>query len=99
MAWLFITPACVAVTELWSKSFFAAGHIKVIFLTVTLSWGMNLPAHSVVICGTQVYSFEAGRWVVLSPMNVKHIMGRAWRPQHDTEGEGFIITTNAEVLF
>lgn len=81
------------------EELFAEGHIKVLVSTATLAWGVNLPAYAVVIRGTQVYSPEAGRWVELSPMDVMQMMGRAGRPQHGTQGEGFIITTKAEVLF
>lgn len=31
------------------EKFFASGHIKVLFCTTTLAWGVNLPAHAVVI--------------------------------------------------
>lgn len=81
------------------EDLFAQGHVKVLVSTATLAWGVNLPAHAVVIRGTQVYSAEQGRWVELSPMDVMQMMGRAGRPQFDTQGEGFIITTKSEVLF
>lgn len=81
------------------EELFAAGHIKVLVSTATLAWGVNLPAHAVIIRGTQVYSPARGRWVELSPMDVMQMMGRAGRPQFDTHGEGFIITTKPEVLF
>lgn len=78
---------------------FEAGHIKVLVSTATLAWGVNLPAHAVVIKGTQVYSPEHGRWTQLSSMDVMQMMGRAGRPQFDTFGEGTIITTKADVLY
>ena len=31
------------------EKLFAAGHIKVLCCTATLAWGVNLPAHAVVI--------------------------------------------------
>ena len=54
---------------------------------------MNLPAHTVIIKGTQIYNPEKGRWVELSSMDVMQMMGRAGRPQYDKEGEGIIITS------
>lgn len=81
------------------EDLFAQGHVKVLVSTATLAWGVNLPAHAVIIRGTQVYSAEQGRWVELSPMDVMQMMGRAGRPQFESHGEGFIITTKSEVLY
>lgn len=81
------------------EALFEAGHVKVLVSTATLAWGVNLPAHSVIIKGTQVYSPEQGHWVELSSMDVMQMMGRAGRPQFDTFGEGYIITTKADVLY
>lgn len=60
--------------------------------TATLAWGVNLPAHTVIIKGTQVYSPEEGRWIELSLQDVMQMLGRAGRPRFDTEGEGLILT-------
>lgn len=81
------------------EAFFEAGHIKVLVSTATLAWGVNLPAHAVIIKGTQVYSPEHGRWTQLSSMDVMQMMGRAGRPQFDKFGEGVIITSKADVLY
>ncbi|KAK3372516.1 Sec63 Brl domain-containing protein [Podospora didyma] len=81
------------------EDLFAAGHIQVLVCTATLAWGVNLPAHTVIIKGTQVYSPEKGSWVELSPQDVLQMLGRAGRPQFDTYGEGIIITTQTEMLF
>lgn len=67
--------------------------------TATLAWGVNLPAHTVVIKGTQVYNPEKASWDELSPMDVMQMMGRAGRPQYDTHGEGIIITSHTELQF
>ena len=40
---------------------FAEGLVKVLVCTATLAWGVNLPAHSVLIKGTQVYDAKHGR--------------------------------------
>lgn len=81
------------------EALFENRHIKVLVSTATLAWGINLPAHAVIIKGTRVYSPEHGRWVELSSMDVMQMMGRAGRPQYDNHGEGIIITTKADVLF
>ncbi|KAH8885175.1 Sec63-domain-containing protein [Thozetella sp. PMI_491] len=81
------------------EDLFAAGHIQVLVCTATLAWGVNLPAHTVIIKGTQVYSPEKGSWVELSPQDVLQMLGRAGRPQFDTYGEGIIITTQGELPY
>jgi len=73
---------------------FADGIIKVLVCTATLAWGVNLPAHSVIIKGTQVYNAKKGSFVELGVLDVMQIFGRAGRPQFDTSGEGIIITTH-----
>ncbi|KAK5654988.1 hypothetical protein OQA88_6747 [Cercophora sp. LCS_1] len=81
------------------EDLFASGHIQVLVCTATLAWGVNLPAHTVIIKGTQVYSPEKGSWVELSPQDVLQMLGRAGRPQFDTYGEGIIITTQGEIQY
>ncbi|KAI8053078.1 Sec63 Brl domain-containing protein [Syncephalis plumigaleata] len=81
------------------EDLFGDGHVQVLISTATLAWGVNLPAHTVIIKGTQIYSPEKGRWVELSPQDVLQMLGRAGRPQHDTYGEGIIITSQQEVQF
>lgn len=81
------------------EDLFADGAIQVLVCTATLAWGVNLPAHTVIIKGTQVYSPEKGSWVELSPQDVLQMLGRAGRPQFDTYGEGIIITTQAEIQY
>ncbi|KXT14286.1 hypothetical protein AC579_8428 [Pseudocercospora musae] len=81
------------------EDLFASGEIQVLVCTATLAWGVNLPAHTVIIKGTQIYSPEKGSWVELSPQDVLQMLGRAGRPQYDTYGEGIIITTQAEIQY
>ena len=54
---------------------FAAGAMKVLVCTATLAWGVNLPAHSVVIKGTEVYNPEKGGHVDLSMLDVMQVSG------------------------
>ncbi|KAK3054468.1 Pre-mRNA-splicing helicase BRR2 [Extremus antarcticus] len=81
------------------EELFADGAIQVLVCTATLAWGVNLPAHTVIIKGTQIYSPEKGSWVELSPQDVLQMLGRAGRPQYDTYGEGIIITTQTEMQY
>eukprot|EP00656_Telonema_subtile_P033410 TRINITY_DN3701_c0_g1_i2.p1 TRINITY_DN3701_c0_g1~~TRINITY_DN3701_c0_g1_i2.p1 ORF type:complete len:1741 (-),score=696.10 TRINITY_DN3701_c0_g1_i2:270-5492(-) len=81
------------------EDLFADNHIQVLVCTATLAWGVNLPAHTVIIKGTQIYNPELGKWTELSPLDVMQMMGRAGRPQFDTAGEGIIITGHQELQF
>lgn len=81
------------------EDLFADRHIQVLISTATLAWGVNLPAHTVIIKGTQVYNPEKGRWVELSALDVLQMLGRAGRPQYDTKGEGILITNHSELQY
>lgn len=67
---------------------------KVLVCTATLAWGVNLPAYTVIIKGTQIYNPEQGGFVDMSMLDVMQCFGRAGRPQYDTHGEGIIITSH-----
>jgi pre-mRNA-splicing helicase BRR2 len=81
------------------EELYADRHIPILVSTATLAWGVNLPAHTVIIKGTQVYNPEQGRWTELSPQDMLQMLGRAGRPQFDTFGEGIIITTHQELQY
>eukprot|EP00798_Chlamydomonas_sp_ICE-L_P019205 gene19205-25823_t len=81
------------------EDLFSDGHIQVLVSTATLAWGVNLPAHTVIIKGTQVYNPVKGGWDELSPQDCMQMMGRAGRPQFDSFGEGIIITGGTELQF
>ena len=81
------------------EDLFADGHLQALVSTATLAWGVNLPAHAVIIKGTQIYNPEKGAWVELSSLDVMQMLGRAGRPQYDTFGEGVIITSHNELQF
>ena len=85
------------------EDYFNNKFINVIVSTATLAWGVNLPAHVVIIKGTQVYRPEIGRWGELSFLDILQMMGRAGRVGYIDEktnyGEGIIITSEEELLF
>ena len=76
------------------EKYFAEGAIKVLVCTSTLAWGVNLPAHAVIIRGTEVYDSKHGAFIDLGILDVLQIFGRAGRPQFDTNGHAVIITTH-----
>ncbi|KAE9388442.1 Sec63-domain-containing protein [Gymnopus androsaceus JB14] len=69
---------------------FGDGHVQVLICTATLAWGVNLPAHTVIIKGTQIDNPEMGRWTELSSQDVLQMLGRA---------EGIIITNHSELQY
>ena len=81
------------------EDLFAQGHVQVLVSTATLAWGVNLPAHTVIIKGTETYSPSIGSWVQLSPQDILQMLGRAGRPRYDKSGEGVIITSQEEIQY
>lgn len=81
------------------EDLFADKHIQVLVSTATLAWGVNLPAHTVIIKGTQIYSPEKGKWIELGALDILQMFGRAGRPQYDTKGEGILITNHSELQY
>ena len=81
------------------EDLFADKNIQVLVSTSTLAWGVNMPAHTVIIKGTQVYSPEKGTWVEISPQDMLQMIGRAGRIDYDSEGEGVIITSSSKLQY
>ena len=68
------------------EDLFANGKMKLLVATSTLAWGVNLPAHFVVIKGTEYKDPKTCQYVPYSVTEMQQMMGRAGRPQFDTEG-------------
>lgn len=69
---------------------FLEGDLPVLFTTRTLSMGVNLPAHLVVIKSTMQY--VAGACEEYSEADLLQMIGRAGRPQFDTTATAVIMT-------
>lgn len=76
-----------------TEKLFREGHIKVLVTTATLAWGVNLPAHAVIIKGTEIYDASVGGFKDVGVLDVQQIFGRAGRPDYDTSGVAVIMTT------
>ncbi|KAG1891431.1 P-loop containing nucleoside triphosphate hydrolase protein [Suillus subluteus] len=63
--------------------------LRVLLATSTLAVGVNLPAHLVVIKGVKLY--QNGESKEYSDLDLMQMMGRAGRPQFDTEGVAIIL--------
>ncbi|CAJ0591144.1 unnamed protein product [Cylicocyclus nassatus] len=61
------------------EGLFADKHIQVLFFTATLAWGVDLPAYTVIIKGTQIYNPEKGGWTELGALDVMQMLGGAGR--------------------
>jgi replicative superfamily II helicase len=60
--------------------------------TSTLAVGVNLPAHLIIIKGTNHYI--NGKYEEYSDLDIMQMMGRAGRPQFDDSGVAVILTSN-----
>ncbi|KAL3076890.1 hypothetical protein niasHT_039670 [Heterodera trifolii] len=81
------------------EDLFADRHIQVLVSTATLAWGVNLPAQTVIIKGTQIYNPQKGAWTEIGPLDIMQMMGRAGRPQHNALGKGILMTHNTELQY
>uniref|UniRef100_A0A671Q124 Helicase C-terminal domain-containing protein n=1 Tax=Sinocyclocheilus anshuiensis TaxID=1608454 RepID=A0A671Q124_9TELE len=64
---------------------------KVLIATSTLTWGVNFPAHLVIVKGTEYYDGKTRRYVDYPITDVLQMMGRAGRPQFDDQGKAVIL--------
>ena len=56
-----------------TEKMFSEGVVKVLVCTATLAWGVNLPAHTVIIKGTQLYDPKAGGFRELGMLDVMQV--------------------------
>ena len=68
------------------EKLFSQEKIQILCTTSTLAWGVNLPAYLVIVKGTEFHDAKTCRWVDYPITDVLQMMGRAGRPQYDTEG-------------
>ncbi|CAK7322804.1 unnamed protein product [Dovyalis caffra] len=72
---------------------------QVLVCTSTLAWGVNLPAHLVIIKGTEYYDGKAKRYVDFPITDILQMMGRAGRPQYDQHGKAVILVHEPKKSF
>ena len=72
---------------------------KVVVATATLAWGVNLPAHLVIVKGTEYYDGKTSRYVDYPLTDVLQMIGRAGRPGFDDSAEAVIMCTEEKKPF
>lgn len=82
-----------------SEQLFAANKIQILVATSTLAWGVNLPAHLVVVKGTQYFDAKIEGYRDMDLTDVLQMLGRAGRPQFDTSGIARIFTQDSKKAF
>lgn len=82
-----------------SEELFANNKIQILVATSTLAWGVNLPAHLVVVKGTQFFDAKTEGYKDMDLTDVLQMLGRAGRPQFDNSGIARIFTQDAKKAF
>jgi antiviral helicase SLH1 len=82
-----------------AEELFAKNMIQVLVATSTLAWGVNLPAHLVVVKGTQYFDAKTEGYKDMDLTDVLQMLGRAGRPQFDTSGIARIFTQDSKKAF
>ena len=72
---------------------------QVLVATSTLAWGINMPAHLVVVKGTEYFDGKTKRYVDFPITDVIQMMGRAGRPQFDDEAVAVVLVHDIKKHF
>ncbi|GAV48901.1 hypothetical protein ZYGR_0N03060 [Zygosaccharomyces rouxii] len=82
-----------------SHQLFQENKIQILIATSTLAWGVNLPAHLVIIKGTQFFDSKIEGYRDMDLTDILQMMGRAGRPAYDTSGTSIVYTRENRKLF
>ncbi|KAL5699087.1 RNA helicase [Ranunculus cassubicifolius] len=74
------------------KRLFGDGHVQVLVSTVEFAWHVNLPAHTVIVKGTDVLDYENGLWCELGPLDVMQMLGCARKALPNSSPEAVVLT-------
>jgi activating signal cointegrator complex subunit 3 len=67
--------------------------------TSTLAWGVNFPAHLVVVKGTEIFDGKKKRYVDMPITDVLQMIGRAGRPQYDHQAVAVLLVHDIKKAF
>jgi len=73
--------------------------IQILIATSTLAWGVNFPAHLVIIKGTEYFDPKTKRYVDFPVVDLLQMIGRAGRPQFDTHGVACVFVEQSKKNF
>lgn len=73
--------------------------IQILVATSTLAWGVNMPAHLVVVKGTEFYDAKTKGYKDFPITDVLQMMGRAGRPQFDDSGVACVLVHDVKKNF
>jgi antiviral helicase SLH1 len=82
-----------------AEELFLNNKIQILIATSTLAWGINMPAHLVVVKGTQFFDAKTESYKDMDLTDVLQMLGRAGRPQFDSSGIARIFTQDAKKAF
>lgn len=82
-----------------SHQLFQKNKIQILIATSTLAWGVNLPAHLVIIKGTQFFDAKIEGYRDMDLTDILQMMGRAGRPAYDTTGTAIVYTKESKKMF
>jgi activating signal cointegrator complex subunit 3 len=81
------------------EQLFLERKIQVLVATSTLAWGVNLPAHLVIVKGTEYFDAKTSKYVDYPLTDVLQMVGRAGRPGFDTEAQALVMVAEDKKVF
>ncbi|EPX71127.1 ATP-dependent RNA helicase Slh1 [Schizosaccharomyces octosporus yFS286] len=82
-----------------SEELFVNNKIQILIATSTLAWGVNTPAHLVIVKGTEYYDVKIEGYKDMDITDVLQMLGRAGRPQFDSSGVARIFVQDTKKSF
>ncbi|ODV95077.1 hypothetical protein PACTADRAFT_44149 [Pachysolen tannophilus NRRL Y-2460] len=82
-----------------SHKLFESSKIQILIATSTLAWGVNLPAHLVIVKGTQYFDAKIEAYRDMDLTDILQMLGRSGRPKFDTYGVAMVFTKESKKMF
>jgi activating signal cointegrator complex subunit 3 len=81
------------------ETLFLTGKIQILVATATLAWGVNFPAHLVIVKGTEYYDGDQKKYIDFPITDVLQMIGRAGRPQFDDSAVAVVMAHEPKRAF